>query len=90
MTYFSSGICSYNHTKDGAIFIITIPAVKISCLGLIHRKAIEPKKPSMDCKSNPLANELQKIQSHAEKKQSPTKNPRKPSPSLVGTDHIEI
>ena len=62
MTYFSSGICSYNHTKDGAIFIVTIPAVKISCLGLIHRKAIEPKKPSMDCKSNHLANEPQKTE----------------------------
>ncbi|KAG6539890.1 hypothetical protein Mapa_017862 [Marchantia paleacea] len=36
ITYFGSGICSYNLTKEGAIFIVTVPAViiKSACLGL--------------------------------------------------------
>ncbi|KAF7800411.1 ribulose-1,5-bisphosphate carboxylase/oxygenase large subunit [Senna tora] len=30
ITYFGSGICSYNLTKEGAIFIVTVPAVKLA------------------------------------------------------------
>ena len=35
MTYFGSGICSYNLTNAGAIFIVTVPATisKSACLG---------------------------------------------------------
>ena len=35
ITYFGSGICSYNLTNAGAIFIVTVPATisKSACLG---------------------------------------------------------
>jgi hypothetical protein len=35
-TYLGSGICSYSLTKDGAIFMVMVPAVIIrsACLGL--------------------------------------------------------